>query len=411
VPRPSAMRRACAAVAALTVAVSGLVGLGLPAFADHGPPTATDVARARAAAQAKAREVGRVKARLALADAQLRSLQAKTRAAIAAYQAAQQQLAEAQHVAALATLAVQRAQGQVDTAHHDVDVVAVEAYRSGGDLAFWAALTSAQGPQAFIDQASQLQTISIRRQDALGRFRAAEVVRTLSEQKAQAALGKVRTAAAAAAVARNNAQHAVTDQRRSVVALAGQKVSLEAQLSTAQHHAADVAHAHAVAVERARAAAARRAAAAQAAIDSASQGVDQENPVAPSGGQPSQGSASQGREALDFARKQLGKPYSWGASGPDSYDCSGLTMASWGSVGVYLDHYSVAQYGEGEHVSRDNLRPGDLVFFATDTSDPSTIHHVGIYAGGGQMIDAPYTGVDVRYDYAFRSDYIGATRP
>jgi cell wall-associated NlpC family hydrolase len=86
-------------------------------------------------------------------------------------------------------------------------------------------------------------------------------------------------------------------------------------------------------------------------------------------------------------------------------------MESWAAAGIGIDHYSVAQYGEGAHVARANLRPGDLVFFATDTSDASTIHHVGIYVGSGQMIDAPHTGANVQYDYAFRSDYIGATRP
>ena len=140
-------------------------------------------------------------------------------------------------------------------------------------------------------------------------------------------------------------------------------------------------------------------------------GVDQENPTAVTGGPRPPATAAQGREAVAFATQQLGKPYEWGASGPSTYDCSGLTMMSWNSAGIGIDHWSVAQYGEGTHVSRVDLRPGDLVFFAYNTSDASTIHHVGIYVGNGQMIDAPHTGAYVRYDYAFRSDYIGATRP
>jgi cell wall-associated NlpC family hydrolase len=78
---------------------------------------------------------------------------------------------------------------------------------------------------------------------------------------------------------------------------------------------------------------------------------------------------------------------------------------------VHLDHWTGDQWNEGAHISRAELRPGDLVFFATNTSDPSTIHHVGMYVGNGEMIDAPFTGADVRYDSAFRSDYIGAVRP
>jgi cell wall-associated NlpC family hydrolase len=115
--------------------------------------------------------------------------------------------------------------------------------------------------------------------------------------------------------------------------------------------------------------------------------------------------------ALHTAESQIGKPYQWGAAGPDSYDCSGLVMWSYAQVGVSLDHWTGDQWNEGAHVSRAALRPGDLVFFARNVSDPATIHHVGMYVGGGEMVDAPYTGVDVRYDSAFRPDYIGAVRP
>ena len=86
-------------------------------------------------------------------------------------------------------------------------------------------------------------------------------------------------------------------------------------------------------------------------------------------------------------------------------------MYVWAKAGVALGHFTGAQWNEGTHVTRAQLQPGDLVFFATNTSQPSTIHHVGIYVGGGQMIDAPYTGVNVRKESAFRSDYIGAVRP
>src|SRR5262249_42861790 len=80
--------------------------------------------------------------------------------------------------------------------------------------------------------------------------------------------------------------------------------------------------------------------------------------------------------AVQFAYAQLGKPYEWGASGPSSYDCSGLTMASWGAAGVSLPHSSASQYYSGPHVSSSDLEPGDLVFFG------SPIHHVGLYIGG-----------------------------
>ena len=116
---------------------------------------------------------------------------------------------------------------------------------------------------------------------------------------------------------------------------------------------------------------------------------------------PSAGAAT----ALDVARAQIGKPYQWAAAGPDKFDCSGLTMYAWGKAGVQLPHSAAAQYDMLPKVSRGSLAPGDLVFFG------SPIHHVGIYEGGGLMIDAPQTGENVRRDAIDRGDYTGAARP
>lgn len=110
--------------------------------------------------------------------------------------------------------------------------------------------------------------------------------------------------------------------------------------------------------------------------------------------------------AIAFAKAQLGKPYEWGADGPGSYDCSGLTMASWRQAGVSLPHSSQQQYSSLPHVPRSALQPGDLVFFG------SPIHHVGIYVGNNQMIDAPNSGEVVRYDSIdHMGTYAGAGRP
>jgi cell wall-associated NlpC family hydrolase len=109
--------------------------------------------------------------------------------------------------------------------------------------------------------------------------------------------------------------------------------------------------------------------------------------------------------AVATAAAQIGKPYEWAAEGPDSFDCSGLTMYAWEKAGVSLVHSSQAQYASLPHVPRDKLQPGDLVFFG------SPIHHVGIYEGGGIMINAPETGANVRRDSIGRADYAGAARP
>jgi cell wall-associated NlpC family hydrolase len=108
--------------------------------------------------------------------------------------------------------------------------------------------------------------------------------------------------------------------------------------------------------------------------------------------------------AVAWAQRELGKSYVYGAGGPDHFDCSGLTSYVYAKAGIYLPHSSSAQFGSGRHISSSDLRPGDLVFFG------SPIHHVGIYVGGGQMINAPETGENVKYASIGRRDYAGAVR-
>lgn len=105
-----------------------------------------------------------------------------------------------------------------------------------------------------------------------------------------------------------------------------------------------------------------------------------------SGACPAVASSGPGAVAADFACAQLGKPYQWGAAGPDSYDCSGLTQQAWAAAGVSLTHYTGAQWNEGRAVSRANAIPGDLVFFYSDLS------HMGLYIGNGLMVHAPRAG-------------------
>lgn len=110
-------------------------------------------------------------------------------------------------------------------------------------------------------------------------------------------------------------------------------------------------------------------------------------------------------EVVDVARRYLGAAYVWGASGPNTFDCSGFTMFVYNQVGVSLPHSSRAQIAYGERVSRSDLQPGDLVFFG------SPIHHVGMYVGGGMYIHAPHTGDVVKISALDRGDYAGACRP
>ncbi|WP_223188968.1 NlpC/P60 family protein [Streptomyces sp. TRM68416] len=124
--------------------------------------------------------------------------------------------------------------------------------------------------------------------------------------------------------------------------------------------------------------------------------------------------SEQAAGAIDFAQKQLGKLYLWGGDGTAEdggrFDCSGLTKAAYESVGISLPRVANDQYNAGPHPSREELLPGDLVFFSDDLTNSRAIRHVGIYVGGGYMIDAPRTGAVIRFDRIDTPDYFGATR-
>jgi cell wall-associated NlpC family hydrolase len=119
-----------------------------------------------------------------------------------------------------------------------------------------------------------------------------------------------------------------------------------------------------------------------------------------------------GAVAVAWALGQLGKPYAWGAAGPDAFDCSGLVLRAWAVAGVALPRVAADQYDAGGHVPVGDAEPGDLVFFATDPGDPSTIVHVGISLGDGRMVDAPHTGAVVRVERVWADGLVAlATRP
>ncbi len=115
--------------------------------------------------------------------------------------------------------------------------------------------------------------------------------------------------------------------------------------------------------------------------------------------------------AVTAARSRLGVPYVYAATGPDSFDCSGLTQWAYRQAGVALPRTSRQQWWVGAHPSLAELLPGDLLYWATDLANPATIHHVALYIGDGYMIHAPRTGDVVRVARVYLDGYIGATRP
>ncbi len=118
--------------------------------------------------------------------------------------------------------------------------------------------------------------------------------------------------------------------------------------------------------------------------------------------------------AIAFAMHEVGKPYVWGATGPNSYDCSGLMLRAFQAGGVTLPRVSWLQYQAGGHLPVRQAQAGDLLFYATDPSDPATIHHVMLYMGNDRMVEAPYSGQPVRVQpvsWNYRELVPLATRP
>jgi cell wall-associated NlpC family hydrolase len=193
-----------------------------------------------------------------------------------------------------------------------------------------------------------------------------------------------------------------------LVQVKGQIADLVAQAEAARE-AADRARAAALAREAAANEAARlaRMAAAQAATRSQAVSVsDLRLSAAPSSitaGDTGPPVGSGAAAAVAEALRQVGKPYQWAAAGPDSFDCSGLTLWAWRAAGVSLPHYTGDQYASTTHISLSELQPGDLVY----TAD---MGHMAMYIGGGNMVEAPHTGADVRV-VPLRSDMVLASRP
>jgi cell wall-associated NlpC family hydrolase/outer membrane murein-binding lipoprotein Lpp len=297
---------------------------------------------------------------------QVDALNAKVDAAVEAYDQARIELSAAARRTAAAQHRLAQQAKVIALQHDAMSQVAVAAYRTGGADQF-VSLVTTSNPESFLDRAASLNQISTRQSDALQGLQVAQ----LAYQQARAV-----------------ANQQLAQQKKIAASLKTQRDAIQSALSQQQTLLSSL-----QASERRRLAALAAARAAAARAQAMSERATYNGPA-----------SGQAAAAVRFAYGQLGKPYQWGASGPSSYDCSGLTMASWAAAGVSLPHSSSAQYGSGPHVSRGDLQPGDLVFFG------SPIHHVGIYIGGGKMIHAPHTGTVVQIS-PLESDYAGAVRP
>jgi cell wall-associated NlpC family hydrolase len=256
--------------------------------------------------------------------------------------------------------------------------IAVASYKAGG-IDTSVQLLLSDSPTTFLRQASDLTQVN-RRQAAM-----------LREMEA----ARLRAAVDRKAVAEQQARAADLQQQ-----IATEKSTVEARLTAARNLLGQLEAKQRARLDALRRAAVTRSLAARSHAMRASRSSRGND--FPTYDGPASGRAA---TAVKTAYAQLGDPYVWGADGPDSFDCSGLTMYSWGAAGVSLPHSSSAQYSAVQHVSVSDLRPGDLVFYY------SPISHVGIYIGGGRVIDAPYPGLSVHISGLTSMPLVGAGRP
>ncbi|WP_328861503.1 C40 family peptidase [Streptomyces sp. NBC_00306] len=276
-------------------------------------------------------------------------------------------------------------------------------YRSGA-VAPTAALLFADSPQQYFDQTQLMDRMTDRQRDVIADY-----------ETQRAAAAKQRAAATESLESLTRSQRALRTSKQDVQAKLAEARDLLSRLTAEEK-------ARLAAIERKKAEEARRKAEQKAEQEAKAeaerqrqrQEKEREQNQGGTGTAPGTGTGSgssdgtstaKAAKVLDFARAQIGKPYVWGAAGPSSYDCSGLTQAAWKTAGVSLPRTTWDQVKTGKQIGTKDLLPGDLVFFYDDIS------HVGIYIGDGKMIHAPKPGANVREESIFSMPIHGSVRP
>lgn len=438
----STPRTGVRAVLAAAVTVAVTVALGPAATADHHEPVPTQeqVDRAAGAVADKTRDAAAIQASLLLANQRLEHASILAEVAAERYNAAMWHLSEARAEVKKADARAAAAKQAVADQRDDIAALVTQRYRGGAQLDQLNALFSAEGPSGVMDGYGAVHSVGDTMQAAFDRYRAANALAKVTLAKAFEAKATAQRMAAGARAARDRATSAANEAQTAASSIAAEKSRLLDELATAQGISVRLATQRQSALEeqaRERAAAAARTRAEQEAREPAERQAQDKStqpegkhssspnpsphlsPGPPSSPTPSPnpspspppspapapppspapspppGPSGGANQAIAFAKAQIGEPYSWGAAGPGSWDCSGLTMQAWASAGRSLPHWSVAQYQATSHISSSQLRPGDLLFWGTSSSS-SSIHHVAMYLGGGMMIHAPRTGQDVQ---------------
>ena len=258
-------------------------------------------------------------------------------------------------------------------------------YRTGAAAPDTATFLLADSPQDYFDQTQLMGRLTSRQKSAVDDYFTEQSATMKKRQEASKSLETLTATQSDLQTAKSTVQKKLSDARELLSKLTAEE---KARLA---------------AIQKQKEAEAARKAAELAKQQAAEEKAKEEAAAQDSGSSSGSGStstsdssyATKAEKALAFARAQIGKPYVWGATGPDSYDCSGLTQAAWKAAGVSLPRTTYDQVNAGTTVSLGDAQPGDLIFFYDDIS------HVGIYIGNGMMIHAPKPGAYVREESVF----------
>ena len=398
--RPQGRGSRTAAALVLALALGGVSAQVAIADDDTDIPTRHQVREAREAVDATELDVEGVQAALdaanqRLEDAGIRAAQAAEAFNGARYEA-QLARADARRAAAVAVEAAEDADRQRE-AYQDT---LVTSYTHGSSLGALSSVVESDGLSELVQRTATMRNseaaMDARYDDLLAAQSKAEDAqedadRALetaedAQERARDARDAAQSAADAAAVMAQDVAAEKTDLIARLAELQGISIELaEQRRSGLEARAAKLAAKQAKEAKRAGQGGQRSRRSSRRSIPSRRtnrRSRQSRDPPAPSGG---------AQAAIAFARAQLGEPYRWGAAGPSSWDCSGLTMGAWSAGGKSLPHYSVAQYQQSTPISASELQPGDLVFWGSSSSS-SSIYHVALYVGDGRIIHAPRTG-------------------
>ena len=380
-------------------------------------PSDEEIARAREAENAAKMSVAQIEVELASVKSEAEVALQKAMSAAEELNGARYSLEQATQTARQAQADADKAKADYEAGKREIASIAQTAYRDGGSsLDSIAPYLSADGLRTVETKQATLNSFSASANVKMQKVAALEQVANVmndaaiqAQAKQAEATAQVETRSAAAQSAANNARdaQAMTAARRdALVAELARKQNTTVELIN-QREAELEAQRQAAAAEAARQAAAAEAARQQAAAEAARRAREQQNsytpapaPAAsydddddtPSSGGGGGGNSDAAAGAIAWAKSKLGAQYVWAGEGP-GYDCSGLVTMAYRSQGIYLTHWSQAQYSEGTRVPVSQAQPGDLIFWNWDGGN---IDHVAIYLGNNQIIEAPTFGVPVR---------------